>query len=306
MRGLRSITLGLLAAATVSGATVWAQKAKPAPGITRWTLQIVSAPNDATTPTATIVAGTGDPAVDGDVTYDPAQSAEVSVTALPSDRQNSWNRFRLSLTNANPYAPKDIGNTLPWRWLSFRNVAFDPNASAFSTASGGYTDNADLLAPEVTGTSYFWPFDTAVTPESAPSYQADFMNGRPHPLQFYQEVVLHVAFQGPSFLDMEDGEVRQVAASTGIAIWSKRDCEAPQARGIGLSAIRPADALPATLSRQGNKWTIQIDQAVKLLEFGYVAQVSPRTQKSSCEMYLAGGWWTTPLSYKLVFTRVTQ
>lgn len=101
---------------------------------------------------------------------------------------------------------------------------------------------------------------------------------------------------------MADGEERRVAANTTIAIWSKRDCEAPEARGIGLSGPRPVDADLAIVSREGQTWTIKVNQAVKLLEFGYVNQVSARTQKSSCGMYLAGGWWTTPLSYTLVFT----
>jgi len=307
MRGLRNITLGLLVTASVSGATVWAQKAKPAPGSSRWTLQIVSAPNDATPPRPTIVAGTGN--TDGaTVTYDPAQSAEVSVEAVPSDRQNSWNSFRLSLKNAAPYAPKAIVDTPAWRWLSFRHVAFATAGGAFSTISGGYTSAADLLAPVWTDTGYDWPFQGEGVPEpyGPPTYQADFMNGLPHPQQFYEEVRLQVAFQGPSFLDMQEGDSREVEANSVIAIWSKRDCEAPQARGIGLSGTRLPNALPATIRREGNTWRITVEQAVKLIEFGYVRQVSPRTQKSSCEMYLAGGWWTTPLSYTLVFTRETQ
>lgn len=298
MRGLRNIALGLLTAALLSGATVSAQKGKPAPTTTRWTLQIVSA-NDATTPT--IVAGTGNP-LEGEVRYDPAQSTEVSVNALPPDRSNAWNRFSLSLKNADPYAPKDISSTAPWRWLSFRNVAFAANASAFTTR-GGYTDNANWLAPAVKDSGYSWPFDIdAVNPNGPPEYQAAFMNERPHPLQFYEEMTLSVAFQGSSFLDMRDGESRAVAASTGIAIWSKRDCRVPQARGIGIAIAHPLDAVDATVSRQGNEWTIQVNQAVKLLEFGYAVPVSQRTPKS-CEMYLAGGWWTTPLSYTLVFTK---
>ena len=155
MRGLRNVLLGLLLAASVSGVTVWAQKPKPAANTTRWTLQIVSAPTDGT---PTILPGRGNHLLDGDVTYDPAQSPEVSVTVRASDRQSSANSFELSLTNLNPYASKDVGSTPAWRWLSFRNVAFAPDAGVFSTAWGGYTANADWLAPLAAGTSYDWPF----------------------------------------------------------------------------------------------------------------------------------------------------
>jgi hypothetical protein len=251
------------------------------------------------------------------VIYDPAASAEVSFAVASSDSTNLWNRFHFQLANADPLAAKTT--TEPTRWLSFRNFAFQDEGMSFSSVWGPYSQYADRLGPVLVGAnSWRWPYLVAagVQPYGQPDYQAHFINADGHPRQYYTTAAVSVTYQGASFLDLAESVPTFVEADAGIALWAKRDCNDPKAVEVGMFLDRPETTTtlpfmsePAVITRLSvNQWQIDIDQPIKLIEYGCqeTTTVVGRKTKTSCTTYAAGGWWTYPVKFTLIVTRVTS
>jgi hypothetical protein len=269
--------------------SVFAQKGT---GATYWTVKIVGDDSGG----ATILGGNG---TEDEVVYSPL-SPGVQVSVAAADSKNMWNRFQLRIDNYNVYASRTYDSLKPWQWISFRNItmlegAYDPFNSR------PYTDNANRLGPEATQSEVVWPIDSP-----PPQCHADFMNLSPHPRPFYLDVVIHITFSGFSILEMSPSTSILVNANSGISIYPKNDCAEPRDTGIGL-ALTHLQGEKATVTRlSSNKWQLDMNQSVLLYENGFEVLTQKRGGKTleTCNAYLAGGWWTNPIKYSLIFTRM--
>ncbi len=267
-----------------------------------WTVEIV--PN---TVGPTIVGGPDRNSTER-FTYSPTQSTEsttITTSATECSKQCGNNTFLLRLTNLDPNADKQPDTNSPGEWISFRDISM--GSSDFSSL-GPPSPNVNKLAPIGSGpvdSDYEWPLGAWTTADQ--SAHAEFMNRYPHPLRYYSAVLIQIQYVGDSFMDMTPNTSMSIDAKFTIAIWSKRDCNAPHNTGIGGSF--PPAGQKATLTRTDeNVWQIDFAQPVKLYEFGYESITTQRGNKTfeSCNMYLKGGWWTQPIANSLIFTRKTN
>jgi hypothetical protein len=322
VRPLHRVALvALLVFIVAAGTSVIAQKGgKPAPQpTTRWTLEVRGVATSELPPnTGTILGGLGaNPGLG--VIYDPAKSSAVTTVVQAATTRSPWNHFRLNIKNLSVLAPNEASDET--RWITFRNLAFQPEGMSFDSVWGPYSSNADKLGPykdAVAGT-WVWPFtvDGGVQPTAQPDYQAAFLNDFSHPRQFYSEVELIVTYSADSFLNLQPGVPTLIEPLTGFSVWAKRDCTEPLASGVGIYTDRPERAAaqlphmsqPAYITRlDDSSWQLEIYQPIKLIEFGY--QIVQSTQRKStveaCTGKTRGGWWTYPVKFTLIVSRVTS
>lgn len=284
-----------------------------------WTIQIIPADNYQSTLTPTIVGGPGDPTIE--VIYDPKKApGRVTTSVCAPGETGGGNVFALQITNLDPYALKPEPGSHPLEWISFANIfmaedAYQPYQSKLPTDRLSWL--GPILVEKLPGTTnehYLWPLKDNpdyIYSHRSQQIQAVFMNEGPHPRQFYDAVHLHVSFSGFSFLDMALQDTKPVSAKFGIAIWAKRDCDPPQATGIGMhiGEIPDPQMYPAYITRTDTQqWKLDLNQPTLLYEYGYRKGQAGSTgeTQSACSIYLSGGQWTTPIRFSLIVTHRSE